>query len=135
MNFVIVGYNDVPLYEADFNTQSKASSNVQYLHHFVLHAALDAVEDVTWTTPSMYLKVVDRFNDLFVSAYVTSNQTRFLLLHESRNEDGIKSFFQDVHELYIKVMLNPFHTPTTRITSPVFNMRVRSLAKKYLGSV
>lgn len=29
--------------------------------------------------------------------------TRLMLLHDSRNDDGIKSFFQEVHELYIKV--------------------------------
>lgn len=26
-----------------------------------------------------------------------------MLLHDSRNEDGVKSLFQEVHELYIKV--------------------------------
>lgn len=31
-----------------------------------------------------------------------------MLLHDSRNDDGIKSFFQEVHELYIKV--TPFPT-------------------------
>ncbi|ONK66502.1 uncharacterized protein A4U43_C06F8860 [Asparagus officinalis] len=27
---------------------------------------------------------------------------KLMLLHDLRNEDGIKSFFQEVHELYIK---------------------------------
>lgn len=26
-----------------------------------------------------------------------------MLLHEVRNDDGIKNFFQEVHELYVKV--------------------------------
>ena len=36
----------------------------QYLHHFVLHAALDAVEEQEWRTTAMHLGVVDRFNNL-----------------------------------------------------------------------
>jgi hypothetical protein len=30
------------------------------------------------------------------------------------------------------VLLNPFHEPGGRITSPVFEQRVRALAKKHL---
>ena len=28
---------------------------------------------------------------------------KFVLLHEARNDDGIKAFFVDVWELYVKV--------------------------------
>ncbi|KAE9453508.1 hypothetical protein C3L33_14589, partial [Rhododendron williamsianum] len=73
-------------------------------HQFILHAALDIVQDLAWTTSAMFLKAIDRFNELAVSVYVTAVlHTRLMLLHDSRNDDGIKSFFQEVHELYIKV--------------------------------
>jgi hypothetical protein len=29
---------------------------------------------------------------------------KFLFIHEGKSEDTIKSFFQDVYELYVKVM-------------------------------
>ena len=38
----------------------------QYLHQFVLHAALDAVEEAQWQTTAMHLSVVDKFNALQV---------------------------------------------------------------------
>ncbi|KAF5189410.1 Trafficking protein particle complex subunit, partial [Thalictrum thalictroides] len=41
-------------------------------HQFILHAALDIVQDLAWTTSAMFLKAVDRFNDLVVSVYVTA---------------------------------------------------------------
>lgn len=80
-----------------------------------------------------YLKVVDKFNDQLISAYVTPGRARFMLLHDVRNEDGIRSFMHDVHELYVKVLLNPFHRPTQRIVSETFDARVRALGKKYLN--
>jgi hypothetical protein len=47
-----------------------------------------------------------KFNHRFtiLSLTLTGAHTRFMLLHDSRSEDGIKSFFQEVHELYIKVI-------------------------------
>ncbi|KAL5659689.1 hypothetical protein ACJX0J_032852, partial [Zea mays] len=109
---IIVSKNDIPIYEAEVGSAPK-KEDLSYHHQFILHAALDVVQDLAWTTNAMSLKSVDRFNDLVVSVYfnhrftilsltLTGAHTRFMLLHDSRSEDGIKSFFQEVHELYIK---------------------------------
>ena len=76
---------------------------VNYLHEFVLHASLDNVDEAIWTTQSCYLKAVDRYYDLTVSAYTTSSLVKFLLLHDMKNDEGIRGFFQEIHEYYIKV--------------------------------
>ncbi|GKA36151.1 2-methylene-furan-3-one reductase-like protein, partial [Tanacetum coccineum] len=130
-------------------------------------------KDLAWTTSAMFLKAIDRFNDLVVSVYVTAGHillllvsmpvsyksfivgiisksvlasfhlfsltqalhTRLMLLHDSRNDDGIKSFFQEVHELYIKasfcdlltvfviILLNPLYLSGSRVTSSHFDTK------------
>jgi hypothetical protein len=46
---------------------------------------------------------VDRFNNLFVTAYVTPGNARFLLLHDGKSDDAIRGFFTEVQELYLRV--------------------------------
>jgi hypothetical protein len=57
---------------------------------------------------------------------------KFLLLHESKSEDAIRNFFTDVYDLYTKTLMNPFYSVNQTITSPIFDQRVRTVAKKYL---
>ncbi|KAJ3189163.1 Trafficking protein particle complex subunit 2 [Gaertneriomyces sp. JEL0708] len=136
--FVIVGTTDNPLYEAEWGPQTRSGDGSgkkdehKHLNQFIVHAALDVVDDLVWTTNSMYLKVVDKFNEWFISAFVTASGVRFMLLHDTQNTDGIRNFFQDVHELYIKVLLNPFMEPNSKITSPQFDARLKALARKWL---
>ncbi|MQM18511.1 hypothetical protein Taro_051505 [Colocasia esculenta] len=137
--FVIVSRNDIPIYDAELGSSTVRKEDAAHQHQFILHAALDVVQDVAWTTSAMFLKSVDRFNDLVVSVYVTAGHILLnpicyllMLLHDSRNEDGMKSFFQEVHELYIKILLNPLYLPGSRITSSHFDTKVRALARKYL---
>ena len=101
----------------------------QYLYHFVLHAALDAVDDQEWATNSMYLGIVDRFNNLQVSAYTSGSRVRMLMLHDGRSEESVKAFMKGVHDLLVPIMLNPFFLPKERITSVDFHSRVRKLAR------
>eukprot|EP00735_Rhodelphis_limneticus_P009345 TRINITY_DN2701_c0_g2::TRINITY_DN2701_c0_g2_i1::g.25927::m.25927 TRINITY_DN2701_c0_g2::TRINITY_DN2701_c0_g2_i1::g.25927 ORF type:complete len:137 (+),score=11.94,sp/Q08CN0/TPPC2_DANRE/53.62/1e-49,Sedlin_N/PF04628.8/1e-43,Sybindin/PF04099.7/8.4e+03,Sybindin/PF04099.7/2.5e-06,Endotoxin_N/PF03945.9/0.013 TRINITY_DN2701_c0_g2_i1:75-485(+) len=130
--FMIVGANDNPVYELEYTPPGLQKKEVWGLSQFILHSALDIVDEQIWTTNQMYLKVVDKFENLLVSAYVTAANMRFLLLHESKNEDGIKNFFHDAHELYLKVLMNPFHDIDAPILSPTFDARVKALARKYL---
>lgn len=80
-----------------------------------------------------FLKVVDKFNSLMVSAYVTVGGKYLLLLHNGKNEDLVRSFFTEAHELYVKYMMNPFAIPDSPIVSPQFNAQVRHLARRLIN--
>ena len=43
------------------------------------------------------------------------------------------AFFQETHELYVKVLLDPFYVPGSRIVGRDFDEKVRALARRYLG--
>eukprot|EP01023_Acetabularia_acetabulum_P041655 TRINITY_DN4071_c0_g1_i1.p3 TRINITY_DN4071_c0_g1~~TRINITY_DN4071_c0_g1_i1.p3 ORF type:complete len:142 (-),score=5.26 TRINITY_DN4071_c0_g1_i1:497-922(-) len=136
LTFMIVGREDHPLYEANLSYRLDASRedrSVVHLHQFVLYAALDPVDDIVWTTQNNYLRVVDRFNNLQVTCFTTAGHIRFLLLHEGKNEESMKTFFNEVYELYLRVMLNPFHSSTKKITSKKFDEKIRQLALRYLS--
>ena len=62
---------------------------------------------------------------------MTAAQIRFLLLHDGRSDDSVKAFFKDAHELYLKVLLNPFFVPTSRILTSNFNQKIRMLARQH----
>ncbi|KAF0918738.1 hypothetical protein E2562_026050 [Oryza meyeriana var. granulata] len=76
--FVIMSKNDIPIYEAEVGSAPKREDQA-YQHQFILHAALDVVQDLAWATNTMFLKSVDRFDDLVVSVYVTAGHILLIL--------------------------------------------------------
>ena len=161
LTFVIVGSSDAPIYEADLATPAapdadgapppppspsqpppapppppaRDADRAQYLHQFVLHAALDAVDDAAAASTGAHLGPVDRFNALTVSAYATPSRLRLLLLHDGRPDDVVRGFLRDVHEALVKASLNPFFSDCAPLTAPGFDKRVRSLARSYFRVV
>jgi hypothetical protein len=49
------------------------------LSQFVLHSALDMVDEKLWTSSAKYLRVVDRYANEYISSYVTPGHVRFLV--------------------------------------------------------
>ncbi|KAK9472011.1 Sedlin [Dipodascopsis tothii] len=135
----LIGPGDNAIYELEFGTfrqggdgTSKFSQDMKQLNPFIVHSSLDIVEEVQWISSPMYMKVIDRFYNYFVSAFITAGNIKFLLLHESRSEESIRQFFMDLYDLYVKRIMSPFYTVGQPIKSQTFDHRVRLLAKKYL---
>ncbi|GAA5917060.1 hypothetical protein JCM6882_001917 [Rhodosporidiobolus microsporus] len=111
---------------------NKAGPNGRHVMQLVAHASLDVVEDVQWTNGGMYLKSIDKFQEWTISAWLTPGGVKIVLLHELKNDDGIRLFFQEVWETYVKTLLNPFHELNAPIRSQTFDARVKASAKKHL---
>ncbi|WWC68196.1 uncharacterized protein I206_102119 [Kwoniella pini CBS 10737] len=97
----------------------------------IAHKSLDSVEEIMESTGNLYLKNIDRHNEWIVSAFIATN-VKFILLHDIKNDEGIRLFFLDIWESYVKVLLNPFHTVNTPIRSSAFENKIRASAKRNL---
>mmetsp|Transcript_76413 Transcript_76413/g.105727 ORF Transcript_76413/g.105727 Transcript_76413/m.105727 type:complete len:83 (+) Transcript_76413:19-267(+) len=81
--FMIVSKDEFPIYELQLDGLIR-KREYSHLHELILNASLDCTDQIMWTTPNMYLKTVDKYNELSINAFVTPTSARFLLLHENR---------------------------------------------------
>ena len=70
------------------------------------------MSECTYMTTSW--QVVDKFNDRFISAFVTATHMRLVLLHDGKSEETVRSFFNEVRSLHLALssLLLPPPCPT-----------------------
>ncbi|KAG0139547.1 hypothetical protein CROQUDRAFT_101388 [Cronartium quercuum f. sp. fusiforme G11] len=109
----------------------KDSEEGRHVVQLVAHASLDALDDLIWTEKSMYLKNVDRFHEWSVSALVPPGGPRLVILHEIKNEDGIKLFLLEAWEFLVRNMLSPFYETDAPIKTGAFDSRIKASARRF----
>ncbi|KAI9876959.1 MAG: TRAPP subunit [Pleopsidium flavum] len=161
--FCIVGTKDNPLFEHEFGTSKQGGDGIarfreeaRHMNQFIVHSSLDIVEEVQWLNGQMYLKNIDRFQNNYISCFLTGGTIKFLLLHlpstpapssttssrastsiaanptSQATEDAIRQFMMEVYEVWVKTIMNPFYRVNMEVKSPVFRQRVAAAGRKYL---
>ena len=127
--FMIVGPKG-PMYEVAPDALKTIEGPNSY--QFILHSALDMVDEMEWATPTLFLKTVDKFEDKTISGFVTPGRCIFLLMHDKKSDDNVLHFFKEVHEMYIKVIMNPFQERGAKIENKQFDAKVRKIMKSFV---
>ncbi|KAM0712081.1 hypothetical protein Q7P37_011175 [Cladosporium fusiforme] len=85
--FTIIGTKDNPVFEHEFGTSkpggdgtAKFRDEAAHMNQFIVHAALDMVEEVQWGTKDLYLKKVDTFQNNHIHTFITGGNVKFMLL-------------------------------------------------------
>ncbi|EER31645.1 conserved hypothetical protein [Candida tropicalis MYA-3404] len=145
--FTIIGTKDNPLYELEFSSfkstnitssdnqipgKSQFTPSTKELLPFIANSSLDLIEDQTYSNSILNLGKIDQFYGLSINAYILQSQVKFILCYNCKEETSIKQFFQEVNELYVKYLMNPFYNVNDAIISPDFDLKIKQLARKYL---
>ena len=134
----IITKDDVALYEREWSlthpddpSKDPQLADRRHLNQLITHASLDLIDEHAKVSTQMYLKRIDKFNEYSVSAFITASGVRFLVLHNSSNDDAIKHFFVEVYEAFIKFSMNPLYKTGEKIYSQSFNKKITAIGQRF----
>jgi hypothetical protein len=88
--FVIVGKDDKLLYSFEYSDAKKFSAKDETCsNHFVLHAALDIVDEIVWKNNSYFLKNVEKYGSMTISCYVIPSRIHHFVHYDVMSPQNI----------------------------------------------
>ncbi|GLD94399.1 hypothetical protein PINS_up003010 [Pythium insidiosum] len=128
----VIGAANSPLYVRSFDGDDDLG------FQYIAHVSLDIIEEKLRSASSlgakddMYLGFLGPIEDYRVYAYVTNTSAKFVaILHDGPvRESELRTFFSEVHKIYINAVSNPFAPIGERIVSQVFERRLQTLVQQ-----
>ncbi|TMW68311.1 hypothetical protein Poli38472_005779 [Pythium oligandrum] len=107
--------------------------------HYIAHVALDIIEEKVRGASNiaakddMYLGFLGPIEDYRVYGYVTNTSVKLVAILEDSpvRESELRSFFSELHKLYVNAVSNPFAPIGERITSQQFDKKVYNLVLQH----
>jgi len=120
--------NNLPDPFGFFSEENSPCESASFHHMFLIHAALDRLHEITkedskWRSAqesntgsdAFWVGLLCPIEDLRIYGYLTNSNIKLLAIVEDKidsshhaRETELKTFFSNIHELYIEYKLNPF---------------------------
>ncbi|KAA6425110.1 MAG: trafficking particle complex subunit 2 -like [Trebouxia sp. A1-2] len=123
-----------PLYLEVFQSKGKQEDALKF--HYIMHCALDAVEEKVAAPRKAPGEVFDTYlgmlyptEDFKVYGSISNTRIKFMLVVDEmlQKEDEMRMIFKRFHTAYVDAVSNPFYTTSTSVTSKRFDASVRTL--------
>ncbi|DBA89261.1 TPA: hypothetical protein ACH3X1_016402 [Trebouxia sp. C0004] len=130
----VLGQTNNPLYLEVFQSKGKQEDALKF--HYIVHCALDAVEEKVAAPRKAPGEVFDTYlgmlyptEDFKVYGYISNTRIKFMLVVDEmlQKEDEMRMMFKRFHTAYVDAVSNPFYSTSTLVTSKSFDASVRTM--------
>jgi len=130
----VLGQTNKPLYLEAFQGSNSEEDTLKF--HYVVHCALDAVEEKVSAprkTPAevfdTYLGMLYPTADYKVYGYISNTRIKFMLvLDDTQKDEKMRMVFKRFHAAYVEAVSNPFYTTGMPVSSKRFDASIRTIA-------
>lgn len=136
----VLGQTNNLLYLEAFQSKDKQEDVLKF--HYIVHCALDAIEEKVAAPRKAPGEIFDTYlgmlyptEDYKVYGYISNTRIKFILVVDEmlQKEDEMRMMFKRFHTAYVDAVSNPFYTTSAAVTSKRFDASVRTMVTS-LGS-